>query len=134
GRRLRQHYSEDRRTGRVVHAEAAPGVVIVIAAWMLDPIACRSMELGSPRVSISALVELNDLLVRRGLRRSSPCDPTVAEEKHHDRAKGVGANGAAPPIGDDVRCDAVARYELRRTPSCDHDARDPADRGGDARN
>src|SRR3546814_6696268 len=92
---------------------------------MLDPIACRSMELGSPRVSISALVELNDLLVRRGLRRSSPCDSTLAEEKHHDRAEDVGADGAAPPIGDDVQCDAVARNELRRKPSCNHDPRDP---------
>jgi hypothetical protein len=40
GRRLRRQYIERRASGEVVHVEAAPGVVIVVAAWMLDPAAC----------------------------------------------------------------------------------------------
>jgi hypothetical protein len=56
--------------GQVVHIEVAPGVVTVVAAWMLDPVACAGMELGPPRVS-AALAELHDLLLERGFRRSS---------------------------------------------------------------
>ena len=44
-------YSERRAGGEVVHVEVAPGVVIVVAAWMLDPAACAGMALGAPRVS-----------------------------------------------------------------------------------
>jgi hypothetical protein len=40
GQRLRRQGSEDRKAGRFVHVETAPGVVVVLAAWMLDPMAC----------------------------------------------------------------------------------------------
>jgi hypothetical protein len=49
GRRVRRQYVERRAGGEVVHVEAAPGVVIVVAAWMLDPAACAGMALGAPR-------------------------------------------------------------------------------------
>ena len=42
--------------GEFVHVEAAPGVVMVVAAWMLDPVACAGMEIGAPRVSLAALM------------------------------------------------------------------------------
>ena len=57
--RVRRHYSEDRLAGRFVYVEVAPGVVTVIAAWMLDPVDCAGMELGPPRVSVSALADLH---------------------------------------------------------------------------
>src|SRR4029453_17841626 len=50
GRRLRRQYVERRADGDVVHVEVAPGVVIVVAAWMLDPTAapeCRSARRAS---------------------------------------------------------------------------------------
>ena len=87
GRRLRQHYVEARQTGALAHVETAPGVVVAISAWMLDPVACVGMELGSPRASISALAELHDLLAQRGLRRSSSGGALVAEEEPHERPK-----------------------------------------------
>jgi hypothetical protein len=62
GRRLRRHYSERRVTGEVVHVEVAPGVVIVVPGWMLDPIACARLGVGTPQVAISALADLHDLL------------------------------------------------------------------------
>jgi hypothetical protein len=34
-------------------------VVIVVAAWMLDPAACAGMTFGAPRVSPSALADLH---------------------------------------------------------------------------
>ena len=48
-----------RAGGEVVHIEVTPGIVIVVAAWMLDPAACTGMALGAPCVSVSALVELH---------------------------------------------------------------------------
>jgi hypothetical protein len=53
----------------------APGVVIVVAAWMLDPATCAGMAFGAPRVTVLALVELHQLLIERGFRRSSLGDP-----------------------------------------------------------
>jgi hypothetical protein len=44
--------SEKRASGHFVHLEVAPGVVIVVAAWLLDPVACASMEIGAPRGGI----------------------------------------------------------------------------------
>jgi hypothetical protein len=39
--------SVERRAGdKVVHVEVAPGVVIVVAIWMLDPAAGAGMALG----------------------------------------------------------------------------------------
>ena len=55
GRLVRQHYSELRAGGRVAHVEAAPGVVVVLAAWMLDPAACTGMKLGAPHLDVAAL-------------------------------------------------------------------------------
>jgi hypothetical protein len=83
GRRVRRHYSEDRLAGRFVHVEVAPGVVTVIAAWMLDPVACAGMELGPPRVSVAALADLNQLLIERGSRRCSRGGSNIAQEEHH---------------------------------------------------
>jgi len=68
---VRRHCSERRAGGEVVHVEAAPGVVTVVAGWMLDPIACAAMEMGAPRVALSAL---HHLLTAQGSRRSSAKD------------------------------------------------------------
>ena len=50
GRRLRRQYVERRAGGDVVHVEVTPGVVVVVAAWMLDPAACAGRSV--PRASI----------------------------------------------------------------------------------
>jgi hypothetical protein len=94
-----------------VHVETAPGVIVVVAAWMLDPVACVGMELGYPRVSISALIDLHDLLIRRGLRRSSAGDAAVAEEEQHDRSEDADGDRAATPTNHSVRLnEAAARH------------------------
>ena len=46
-----------------MHVDAAPGVVKVVAAWMLDSTECSAMELGEPRVTVAALSDLHRLLV-----------------------------------------------------------------------
>ena len=48
GRRVRlQHAASSALGGRFVQIEAEPGIVTVVAAWMLDPVACAGMEIGA---------------------------------------------------------------------------------------
>jgi hypothetical protein len=71
GRRVRRQYVERRAGGDVVHAEVAPGVVIVVTAWMLDPAACAGeFELGVLR---ARMLDAARAKARRGeLRISVP--------------------------------------------------------------
>lgn len=82
GRRVRRQYSQRRANGEVVHVEVGPGVVIVVAAWMLNAAACARMGLGAPRASADALAELHLLLLQRGLRRSCAGVRHTCEERH----------------------------------------------------
>ena len=95
GRRVRRQYSEQRADGRVVHVEAAPGVIIVLAAWMLDRAACADMVIGAPCAELAALVELHDLLIERGFRRSSLCDPRIVKEEQNEHIAEVGFDHGA---------------------------------------
>src|ERR1700728_2667607 len=75
GRKVRQLYAE-RRSGReVVVVEAALGVAIVLAAWMLDPAICATMSLGAPTVDAVGLADLDRLLKALGLRRTCSDEP-----------------------------------------------------------
>ena len=74
GRHVRCYYSERRADRDVVHVEALPGVVTVVAAWMLDPVACTGMEIGIPRCALSALIDLHHLLIALGIRGRTPDD------------------------------------------------------------
>jgi len=38
----------------VAHVELLPGVVTVVAAWMLDASACAGTEISAPSVSVGA--------------------------------------------------------------------------------
>src|SRR6202012_2164682 len=70
GRKVRQLYAE-RRSGReVVVVEAAPGLAVVLAAWMLEPAVCATMSLGAPTVDVVGLADLDRLLQAFGLRRT----------------------------------------------------------------
>jgi hypothetical protein len=60
-----------RTSGELVHVETDPGNIIVVPAWMLDPVACSQMLLGEPQVDLQALGELNHFLKALGFRSSS---------------------------------------------------------------
>jgi len=51
-------WSEARAIGHLVFVEAAPGIITVLPEWMLDPVICAGMELGTPRVAVEALINL----------------------------------------------------------------------------
>ena len=103
GRRVRRHYVERRAGGEVVYVEVAPGVVIVVAAWMLDAAACAGMALGTPRVAISALVELHRLLIEGGFRRSSLDESTIVQEEQDEEPTDNNATHRAASAQHSVR-------------------------------
>src|SRR5215470_11864681 len=82
GRRVRRQYVERRAGGEVVHVELAPGMIIVVPAWMLDSAACAGMEFGTPRVTVSALAELHQLLTEHCIRESARDDPTIVQKEN----------------------------------------------------
>jgi hypothetical protein len=57
---------------------------MVLAAWMLDPIACAGMVIGAPHVSVSALADLHHLLIDGGFRRSSLDGSNIVQEKQDE--------------------------------------------------
>src|SRR5437660_4428675 len=117
GHRLRRQYVERRAGGDVVHVEVTPGVVIVVAAWMLDPAACAGMSLGAPRVKLAALAELHQLLVERGFRRSSRDDPAIVqEEQHEELARTASAIRGPAPAQHCIRFGKASRDDLLRAP------------------
>ena len=63
-----------------MRVEANPGEVALIAAWMLDPVACARLEFGEPLVSLSALVELHHFLIESGFRKNSRKDMSCFRE------------------------------------------------------
>jgi hypothetical protein len=71
-------------------------VVIVVAAWMLDPAGCAGMAIGAPRVAISALVDLHHLLIERGFRRSCLDDPTIVQEERDEKPADTGTTTRGP--------------------------------------
>jgi hypothetical protein len=116
---------ESRKTGRFVHVEVAPGVFTVLAEWMLDASACVGMEIGAPCASIAALADLDDLLKRRGLRRSCSGERAAGEEQPDARPKDQAA--IADAALDAARLDAAARNEPARSSAGRDAPRDPAD-------
>jgi hypothetical protein len=96
GRRVRRQYAERRAGGEVAHVEVAPGVVIVVAAWILDPAACAGMAIGAPRVTVSALADLHQLLIEHGFRRSSPDDPTIPQRSNMRKLPVLALPSATP--------------------------------------
>jgi hypothetical protein len=62
------------------------------------------MAFGAPRVTVSALVELHQLLIEHGFRRSSQDDPTIVQEEQNEEPACAGAAVYGP---------APAQYAVR---------------------
>jgi hypothetical protein len=101
GRRVRIQWADNRASGRFVHVEVLPGVVTVVPAWMLDASACTGTKIGAPRASLQALQALDDLLKRRGFRRSCSGDIAAREEQPDAGCtdKGLAASTTADRAG-----------------------------------
>ncbi len=116
-----------------MHVDAAPGVVKVVAAWMLDSAECSAMELGEPRVTVAALSDLHRLLVDRHLRANSPDDSNIVREKRNEQgAKGRSnttaiAGGDAAPDEHGVRQRRASGNERSATRKGNFASGQPAD-------
>src|SRR6185437_4037255 len=111
----RQLYAE-RRSGReVAVVEAEPGVAIVLAAWMLDPVVCAAMSLGPPTIDIAGLADLDRLLKAFGLRRACSGEPPPTKEVHHAIAVAPGRpRQAIPSIRPVAGLSSAERDDSRR--------------------
>ncbi|MGH0348385.1 hypothetical protein NKY44_32470, partial [Sinorhizobium meliloti] len=49
GQRVSIRRVEERATGRFLKVLGPTGVVIAISGWMIDPLVCRAMTMGTPR-------------------------------------------------------------------------------------
>lgn len=81
---------------------------------MLDPIACAGMEIGEPRASLDALIDLATLLAAQGARKSSSTSKAVVEEVPDETDNTNCARGAAPDdhgvrFGEDTRVEPAAK-------------------------
>jgi hypothetical protein len=47
-------------------AMSTAGVVTVVEAWMLDPVACAGMEVGAPRVTVIDLLTYSSMVSEDG--------------------------------------------------------------------
>ncbi|MER8633379.1 hypothetical protein NKH55_27060 [Mesorhizobium opportunistum] len=127
GRRLRCENSEERANGRIIHLVVAPGHVITAPAWMIDPVACAAMDLGSPRVSLAALLELHKLLIERRFRRGSPDGFTIAEAQHENPATPDTISRSRSPTQLAARLAEAERAEFSATDHSDRPARQRTD-------
>jgi hypothetical protein len=84
---------------------------------MLDPIACAGMEIGAPRVTVAALVELHNLLIEGGFRRSSSGDSRIVEEEIDEKPAITGAAvDTSAPAQHGARFRKASRDKSIRTP------------------
>jgi hypothetical protein len=133
GRRVKVRDVEERSGGRVVHVEAGPGIVRVMAAWMLDRAVCSAMELGEPRVTVAALCGLHRLLVDRRLRAHSSDGFNIVREKRNGQAAkersstNAIASGDAAPDEHEVRQRRTSGNERGAARKGDHASCEPAD-------
>jgi len=116
GRKVRQLYVE-RRSGReIVVVETEPGVAIVLAAWMLDPVACAALSFGPPAVDLAGLADLHRLLNILGLRRTCSDEHSPSEEVHHAAAVASDGSQQATPSVRDVAGFAGVEWDDERRP------------------
>jgi hypothetical protein len=62
GRQLLLFRRQGRAGEEVVHVEVPSGMSRELPAWMCDATICGAMSLGAPQVSLSALIELREIL------------------------------------------------------------------------
>lgn len=119
---------EERATGRFLKVLGPPGVVVSIAGWMIDPVVCGGMTMGTPGVDLVALIELNRLVTntdkpavfRSGLR--------ITQEDHHENPQ-YADTSVGPAARPDIPNPDVRRTEREGSQEGDIDTGLPADAG-----
>ena len=90
------------------------GVVVSIAAWMIDPVACAGMTLGAPHVDLAALIDLNQMLTDAERNRRSPDDSIVVQEERNEDDQNASPDTGAATTKPVVRVEPPDRLQLAR--------------------
>jgi hypothetical protein len=101
----------DRADGRYVRVQLRSGVVILMASWMFDPLACATMTAGPPRVDWAALIELKRLLIDVRLSKVSSTEAVVVQEDRDEDPQSFGCTAPTPSVELTVRHQATVRIE-----------------------
>jgi hypothetical protein len=83
GRKVRIRQVEERADGQYVRVQNPAGMVVLMPSWMLDPVTCAAMTVGSPRVAWAALIELEKVLTDVRLNEVSS-EETTTQEEHNE--------------------------------------------------
>jgi hypothetical protein len=86
---------EQRAIGQFVQVEGPTGIIISIAAWMFDPVACATMVVGVPCVDLATLLALKQVLIGAGPPRDPPSDKGFVRGKG-DEASRVAEGNSGP--------------------------------------
>jgi hypothetical protein len=135
GRRVKVRDIVQCAGGRVVHIEANPGVVPVVAEWMLDAAVCSAMESGERRVTLAALRNLDQLLADQRSRGNSSDGSNIAREKRNGQSSKRRSSRSSIVAVDtasdehDVRCARTPEDERAIARKGNHPSGEPADAG-----
>jgi hypothetical protein len=88
--------------GQFVQVEGPTGIIISIAAWMFNPIACAKMVVGAPCVDLATLLALKQVLIGPGPARDPPSDKGFVRGKG-DEASRVADGNSGPADAPVVR-------------------------------
>jgi hypothetical protein len=112
GRKIVIRRIAQRATGRLLSIMGPAGVIVTIADWMLDPVVCAAMPMGTPRVNLTALLELKRLLMGAADTANSWGDVGIVQENQHDASQAaVDEHGSADEPA--VRRQKIGGNELR---------------------
>jgi hypothetical protein len=110
-RKVRIRQVQERADGRYVRVTGPAGVVVLMAAWMLDPVPCAAMTVGPPRVAWEALIELDQLLIDARLNRAPPKWARVVQEKRDEDFEDSNGIVESPSVESVVRLEATNGIE-----------------------
>jgi hypothetical protein len=74
-----------------------PGVVVAISGWMIDPVVCSGMTMGTARVDLAALIELNRLVSGGAKAALFQSGRRITQEDHDEIPQYAGA-GVGPTV------------------------------------
>ncbi len=134
GRKVSVRRVEHRATGQFLKVKGPSGLVVSMAAWMLDPVICAGMTLGAQQVDLLALSDLKRLVTVAAAPPNSQRDNGIAWEKVDETTRRARADLGqtdepdirAPPGGRDERSGpGEGRFDACPSPdaSCRHPSR-----------
>ncbi|MGI9485937.1 MAG: hypothetical protein ACR2RF_08665, partial [Geminicoccaceae bacterium] len=119
GNRVLVRQIQERADGCYVRVEGTGGIVVLMAAWMLDPVACATMTVGPPRVEWATLVELCQHLLDVRPSEASSKEAIIVREERDEESEEAGTADGVTPVEPDVRRHANGRAgRSRATEGC----------------